>query len=198
MRAAVVLSLGLLCSVIVTTAAQTQDSRRRRDEWVASAGQSARVNPLAGRLDAEPGGKKVFHQRCTACHGEDATGTNRGPDLTVPRVQRQSDGALFWKITSGNTRTGMPTFSFLPEPQRWQLIMHLRSRGRDSRVARFDPAARLPSRRRYGHIAPGASSQPLALGAVSKPYHCSFHPSMVGSLNAAETPEPPPCTGYCG
>ena len=49
-----------------------------------------------------------------------------------------------------------------------------------------------------GDIAPGASSQPLALGAVSKPYHCSLHPSMVGSLNTAETPEPQPCTGYCG
>jgi plastocyanin len=49
-----------------------------------------------------------------------------------------------------------------------------------------------------GDIAPGGSSQPLALGAVSKPYHCSLHPSMVGSLNTAETPEPPPCTGYCG
>ena len=49
-----------------------------------------------------------------------------------------------------------------------------------------------------GDIAPGASSQALALGAVSKPYHCVLHPSMVGSLNTAETPEPPPCTGYCG
>ena len=49
-----------------------------------------------------------------------------------------------------------------------------------------------------GDIAPGASSQPLAIGAASKPYHCSLHPSMVGSFNDAATPEPPPCTGYCG
>jgi plastocyanin len=49
-----------------------------------------------------------------------------------------------------------------------------------------------------GDIAPGASSAPQALGAVSKPYHCSIHPSMVGSLNSAATPDPPPCTGYCG
>jgi len=49
-----------------------------------------------------------------------------------------------------------------------------------------------------GDIAPGASSQPQPLGAVSKAYHCSIHPSMVGSLNNAPTPEPPPCTGYCG
>ena len=49
-----------------------------------------------------------------------------------------------------------------------------------------------------GELAPGASSQPRALGNVSKPYSCSMHPSMVGSLNEAVTPEPPPCTGYCG
>lgn len=49
-----------------------------------------------------------------------------------------------------------------------------------------------------GPIAAGATSAPQALGAVSKPYHCSIHPSMVGSLNSAQTPEPPPCTGYCG
>ena len=49
-----------------------------------------------------------------------------------------------------------------------------------------------------GDIAPGASSAPMALGAVSKPYHCPIHPNMVGSLNSAETPPPPPCSGYCG
>ena len=49
-----------------------------------------------------------------------------------------------------------------------------------------------------GDIAPGASSQPMALGNVSKSYHCPIHPNMVGSLNTANTPEPPPCTGYCG
>jgi plastocyanin len=48
-----------------------------------------------------------------------------------------------------------------------------------------------------GDIAPGASSQPMPLGNVSKAYHCPIHPNMVGSLNAAQTPEPPPCTGYC-
>jgi len=49
-----------------------------------------------------------------------------------------------------------------------------------------------------GDIAPGATSRELQLGGLNKPYHCSIHPSMVGSLNSADTPEPPPCTGYCG
>ena len=47
-------------------------------------------------------------------------------------------------------------------------------------------------------IPPGGTSAALPLGAINKAYHCTIHPSMVGSLNAAETPDPPPCTGYCG
>lgn len=46
-------------------------------------------------------------------------------------------------------------------------------------------------------IPPGASSQPISIGAA-KSYHCVMHPSMVGSFNGNETPEPPPCQGYCG
>jgi len=47
-------------------------------------------------------------------------------------------------------------------------------------------------------IAPGASSAPMPLGDVSKSYHCSIHPNMVGALNNASTPVPPgePCGPY--
>src|SRR2546423_15542238 len=97
-------------------------------EWVAPAGAAARPNPLASRIDLAAGGKKIFSQRCAECHGAEARGTDRAPDLTAGDVQEQSDGALFWKISSGNTRTGMPSFSFLPEAQRWQLVLSLRAR----------------------------------------------------------------------
>ena len=84
-------------------------------------------NPLAGRSELADGGRKVFEQRCTQCHGDDAQGTSRAPNLLSRRVQAQTDGALFWKISSGDTRAGMPTFSYLPAPERWQLVLHLRS-----------------------------------------------------------------------
>lgn len=42
-----------------------------------------------------------------------------------------------------------------------------------------------------GNIAPGASSAPVSLANVSKAYHCSLHPSMVGALNDASNPSPP-------
>jgi plastocyanin len=47
-------------------------------------------------------------------------------------------------------------------------------------------------------IPAGGTSAALPLGAVSKAYHCTLHPTMVGSLNSAETPDPPACTfNYC-
>jgi len=47
-------------------------------------------------------------------------------------------------------------------------------------------------------IPAGGTSAALPLGAVNKAYHCSLHPTMVGSLNSAETPDPPACTfNYC-
>jgi mono/diheme cytochrome c family protein len=94
--------------------------------WNAPSDAAARVNPLAGRTELAAGGKKVFSQRCAECHGADARGTDKAPDLTAPEVQAQPDGALFWKITSGNSRSGMPSFSNLTEPQRWQVVLYLR------------------------------------------------------------------------
>jgi plastocyanin len=38
-----------------------------------------------------------------------------------------------------------------------------------------------------GNIAAGASSAPVSLANVSKPYHCSIHPSMVGAINNGST-----------
>ena len=99
--------------------------------WVAPRSADARQNPLPNESQILAGGKKLYQQRCSVCHGEDGGGTNRGRDLVISRVQSQSDGALFWKISSGNTRTGMPTFSFLPEGQRWQLVMYLRTLARE-------------------------------------------------------------------
>ena len=47
-----------------------------------------------------------------------------------------------------------------------------------------------------GDLAPGASSQPVAIGAAGGQYHCSIHPVMVGSLNRDALSVP--CQGpYC-
>ncbi len=43
-----------------------------------------------------------------------------------------------------------------------------------------------------GDIAPGASSAAITLRGSGGNYHCTNHPSMVGSINGATAPEPPP------
>lgn len=46
----------------------------------------------------------------------------------------------------------------------------------------------------FGSLSPGASSGAKAVGAGGN-FHCANHPSMVGSINGAVAPEPPPGSG---
>jgi hypothetical protein len=45
----------------------------------------------------------------------------------------------------------------------------------------------------FGTLSPGASSPARAVSSGS--FHCTIHPSMVGSINTATAPEPPPGSG---
>ena len=40
-----------------------------------------------------------------------------------------------------------------------------------------------------GDLAPGASSQPMSINLGGGPYHCSIHPSMVGTIVPAASKE---------
>lgn len=113
--------------VLIAALAYGAQAPDRDATWIAPADAASRHNPLAGRSDAAAGGRKLFQQRCATCHGDEGQGTPKGPNLAEREVQGETDGALFWKISHGNAHTGMPAFSFLPEPQRWQLVLHLRS-----------------------------------------------------------------------
>ena len=89
----------------------------------------ARRNPLANDPDAVAAGANLFDQHCAECHGELAEGTHKGPTLRVDAVQQATPGTLFWLLTNGVVRRGMPVWSKLPEPQRWQLVSYLKSLG---------------------------------------------------------------------
>ena len=93
--------------------------------WNAPADAAAKQNPLKDKPQLAAGGKKIFAKSCAMCH--DAGEKQKGPHLASDAVQSDSDGALFWKISNGNSRTGMPTFSSLPDAQRWQLVLYIRS-----------------------------------------------------------------------
>lgn len=86
------------------------------------------VSPYRGQADAIDAGRRIFVDRCSHCHGEDAEGTRKRPPLTSERVQRQaSEGDLHWLLVNGNMRKGMPSWAKLPDQQIWQVIAYLKS-----------------------------------------------------------------------
>jgi mono/diheme cytochrome c family protein len=103
-------------------------------EWVAPARAARKTNPVPADDSSIAAGQELFTKNCFSCHG--AGGKGNGPaaaalerppgDLTSAKVQAQSDGALFWKITTG--RKPMPSApKELTEVQRWQIINYVRT-----------------------------------------------------------------------
>jgi plastocyanin len=47
-----------------------------------------------------------------------------------------------------------------------------------------------------GNLAPGASSQPMAIRAAGGAYHCAIHPEMIGGVNQDSPSPTSPPSGY--
>jgi mono/diheme cytochrome c family protein len=84
-------------------------------------------NPFEADAQALAAGRKLFEQHCAECHGAKAGGTRKGPSLLREEVQQATPGTLFWILSNGVVRRGMPVWSKLPEPQRWQIVTFLQS-----------------------------------------------------------------------
>ena len=113
----------MLCAVLFSGAVDNSWIER-----VPEADRSQR-NPFAGQADAVSAGSKLFAEHCAKCHGSDALGRGKRPSLRSKEVQQASDGQIFWFLRNGNLRRGMPSWSSLPEPSRWQIIVYLKSLG---------------------------------------------------------------------
>jgi mono/diheme cytochrome c family protein len=86
-----------------------------------------RKNPFEGDPQALAAGGKLFQQHCAECHGEKAGGARKGPSLLHEEVKQATPGTLFWILSNGVVRRGMPVWSKLPEQQRWQIVTFLQS-----------------------------------------------------------------------
>ncbi len=119
-----------LAAILLAGIAFAQNQAYHQDpRWRAPEEAVSRSNPLATHSEATAGGHKLFLRNCAECHGAAGAGLEKkhSADLQLPFVQSQTDGTLFWKITNGNAGRGMPSFSKLPELQRWQLVLYIRT-----------------------------------------------------------------------
>ena len=103
-------------------------------KWLSPAPSAARKNPIAATQDSIAAGQKIYSTTCMMCHGK--TGDADGPAvielnihparLSDPQLDTESDGALFWKITTG--KRPMPAFGRrLSETDRWNLVNYIRT-----------------------------------------------------------------------
>ncbi|HEY0564868.1 MAG TPA: c-type cytochrome [Terriglobales bacterium] len=128
------LVLAILSLALVASAAGAADMDA---SWLNRVPEQARerANPAAKEPEAHTAGAKLFEQHCAACHGKNAEGKGRKPSLHSSEVQNATDGELFWLLTNGNIRHGMPSWSRLPDEQRWQIVSFLKRLGSESAQA---------------------------------------------------------------
>lgn len=87
----------------------------------------ARANPLAGNPQAVEGGAAIYKEHCAQCHGADAMGDGKKkPALKSDEIKNATDGDLEWFLRQGELKRGMPSWSNLPQAQRWQIVAYLR------------------------------------------------------------------------
>ena len=123
----------LFVFIFTLFASKTIYSQTADNGWVAPKEADNMVNPLAG-LQPSADAKQLFTSNCMPCHGEKGKGDGpvgasldpRPYDLTKKKVDNETDGALFWRITNGHQ--SMPTFKNVLSPmQRWQIVSFIRS-----------------------------------------------------------------------
>ncbi|MDE3124388.1 MAG: c-type cytochrome [Bacteroidota bacterium] len=119
----------LIAAIALPGLVQAQSS-----SWNAPASANQLKNPLAGNTTVLKEAKKLYITNCGPCHGNNGKGDGiaaaalkpKPADHTSAAVQKETDGALYWKMTEGHTP--MPSYKqALTDTQRWMLVNYIRS-----------------------------------------------------------------------
>ena len=120
-------AVALAMTLLVTAAALAQAP------WLTPASEKAKKNPVSGDPKSIELGRSVATTNCVPCHGETFKGNGpaaialnpKPADWTSPTVQDQSDGELFWKISTGHG--AMPSWKQLSERERWAVLRFIKT-----------------------------------------------------------------------
>lgn len=104
------------------------------DKWDVPRREASRKNPMPTDPKSLARGKALYGSNCVMCHGDGGKGDGskardlepKPSDLTSRIVAEQSDGAIYWKITTG--RPPMPSFGkCISSEDRWHVVNYLRA-----------------------------------------------------------------------
>jgi len=105
-------------------------------EWIAPPEADKIKNPLIGDVKSVDAGKALYTIYCAPCHGEKGKGDGpastsiktKPADHSSQKIQKQSDGAIFWKLTEGRATLEMVSYKLvLSEKERWSLVNYIRT-----------------------------------------------------------------------
>jgi mono/diheme cytochrome c family protein len=128
------LSVAVFFTVFSASPLVARSEEQSKQKWSAPAAEAQKKNPVAATESARAAGQKIYLKTCAMCHGK--TGDADGPavielnihpaKLSDPKLATESDGSLFWKITTG--KKPMPAYGKrLSETDRWNLVNYVRT-----------------------------------------------------------------------
>lgn len=106
-------------------------------DWIAPSYADTLINPFTSNEKIIADGKKIYESACWTCHGMDGRGDGpaskelkpKPADHTSANIQKQSDGAIFWKMSKGRGEM-VPLEKSLSKQQRWKLVCYIRELGK--------------------------------------------------------------------
>lgn len=125
--------MAMLVGVVAITIAFSFAFQQNK-EWKAPDSEKGKKNPIAADETSVAAGKVIYEKDCTNCHGKKGKGDGKDAanqdvtvaDLSNAKVQSQTDGELFWKISEG--RKPMPSNKKdHSADQIWQLVNYVRT-----------------------------------------------------------------------
>lgn len=104
-----------------------------QEPWKAPASADTLKSPFVATPQVLREGEKLYNIFCVSCHGPNGLGDGSPGKFKIEpanfhskEVAAQTEGALFWKLTTGRGRS-MPAFAAaLSDEKRWQLIAYIR------------------------------------------------------------------------
>jgi len=119
---------------------------------------------------------------CAGCGG---SGSSSSPTSPSPPASTAATITI-------NSQNGTQAFSPNPASLGGQMVVFKNNDSVAHRVVLNDGSVDT------GNIAPGATSQAVAMPGSGTNYHCSIHPGMIGAVSGSSGAPPPACSGaYC-
>jgi mono/diheme cytochrome c family protein len=127
----IALSIGLWASSLMQITSAHEGHRHAH----APASAKKLKNPLSATDENIDGGKTLFNKYCASCHGEDGKAKTqiaanmkvKPSDLTSKAMKGITDGEIYWVVTNGITKSGMPAFKTKANDQeRWRMTLYVK------------------------------------------------------------------------